>query len=63
MKTTYELWFKIETLKPRLFDSYKDLNDPDIKKYYRLLSKQNFSEWVKLVKVGVIKTDIDIGDL
>lgn len=63
MKTTYELWFKIEGVKPKLFDSYTDLNDPDIKKYYKALSKSKFNEWVKLIKVDVTKTDIDVGDL
>lgn len=57
MSVKYELSFKVKGGKWKVFDTYSCLSDPDIKKYYKLLSGMKYNGGVRVVKIET-KRDI-----
>ena len=59
MSVNYELGYKIKGGNWKVFDSYKDLLDPDIKKYYNLLAGQKYNDGVRVVKIKTTRELVD----
>jgi hypothetical protein len=56
----YELKFKTIGYPWKVFDTYKTINDPDLRKYHALLRKSEFNGGVKVVKIEIIRTEVKI---
>jgi len=59
MNIKYELSYKIKGGSWKVFDKYKDVLDPDIKKYYNLLAGQKYNDGVRVIKIKTTRELID----
>ena len=59
MSVKYELGYKVKGGNWKVFDTYKNISDPNIKKYYNLLSSQKYNGWVRIVKIKTTRELID----
>lgn len=59
MSIEYRLSFKIKGHNWKVFDSYKNLSDPNLKEYYYKLLRLKHIESIKVAK---IKTTIELID-
>ena len=55
----YELGYKVKGGNWKVFDNYKSILDPDIKKYYNLLAGQKYNDAVRVVKIKTTRELID----
>ncbi len=61
MKTVkYELRFKIEGFPWRTFDTYTNKSDPELIKYAAALKSTKFNNGVKLIKIELTQTEVDL---
>ena len=60
MTAKYELKYKIRDFDWRIFDTYKSKDDPELKKYFRMLSDVKYSVGVKVYRVETIRTEVEL---
>ena len=60
MAAKYELKYKIRDFDWRVFDTYKSKDDPELKKYFRMLSNHKYSVGVKVFRVETIRTEVEL---
>tara|TARA_R110000803_G_scaffold176264_1_gene238729 strand:+ start:1444 stop:1641 length:198 start_codon:yes stop_codon:yes gene_type:complete len=62
MSVKHELRFKVKGFPWKVFDTYTDRNDPDLEKYYHMLSNTKFNDGVKVIRITTMRTEIIMPD-
>jgi len=58
IKYEYELRFKTTGFPWKVFDTYKTINDPELKKYHGMLRKTKFNNGVEIIKIETTRTKV-----
>jgi hypothetical protein len=58
IKYKYELKFKTAGFPWKVFDTYKTINDLELKKYHDLLNKTKFNDGVEIIKIETTRTKV-----
>lgn len=60
MSVKYELKFRVTGFPWKVFDTYTEKDNSELKKYYSLLKQSKFNDGVKVIKITTTRTEIDL---
>lgn len=60
IKYEYELRFKTKGFPWKVFDTYKTINDPELRKYHGMLNKTKFNDGVEIIKTQTTREKITL---